>query len=56
MPEVEKAGEQQTLQKEKSGLLEEPLPGPCETLEATASRLSEAVETEEKNAEEVDSE
>lgn len=56
MSEVEKAGEQQALQKEKSRLLEEPLRGPCETLEAATSRLSEAVEAEEKGSKEGDSE
>jgi hypothetical protein len=50
MSEVEKAGQQQALQEEKSGLLEEPLRGPCETLEAATSRLSEAMEVEKKGS------
>lgn len=52
MSEAEKAGEQQALQKEESGLLEEPLRGPFETLEAKASRLPKAMETEAKGSEE----
>ena len=55
MPETQKAGEQQVVQKEESGLLEEPLRGPCETVEAATSRLSEAVEAEEKGSTEGDS-
>ena len=51
MPEAEEGGEQQVVQEEKSGLLEEPLRGLCETVEAATSRLSEAVEAEEKGGE-----
>jgi hypothetical protein len=50
MSEAEKGGEQQVVQREKSELLEEPLRGPCETLEAASSRLSEAVEAKEKGS------
>ena len=50
MPEAEKGGEQQVVQEEKSGLLEEPLRGPCEALEAATSRLSEAVEAEDQGS------
>ena len=55
MPEAEKGGEQQVVQEAKSGVLEEPLPGPCEALEAATSRLSEAVEAEEKGGKEDES-
>jgi len=55
MPEAEKAGQQQALQREESGLLEEPLRGPCETLGAATSRLSEAVEAEEQGSKEGES-
>jgi len=55
MPEAEKGGEQQVVQGAKSGVLEEPLPGPCEALEAATSRLSEAVEAEEKGGKEDES-
>lgn len=48
MPEVEETGQQQAVQEEESGLLEEPLRGSCETVEAATSRLSEAMEAEEK--------
>lgn len=54
MSEAEKAGQQQALQKEQSGLLEEPLRGSCETLETEEPRLSEAVEAEEKGTKEAD--
>jgi len=56
MPEAEKEREQQVVQAEKSGLLEESLRGLRETVEAAASRLSEAVEAEEKGSKQGDSE
>jgi hypothetical protein len=55
MPEAEKGREQQVVQDAKSGVLEEPLPGSCETVEAATSRLSEAVEAEEKGGKEDES-
>ena len=55
MSEAEEKGEQQVVQAEKSGLLGEALRGLCETVEAATSRLSEAVEREEKGGKEDES-